>query len=82
MPHTDHGRRIIAALLLAGCSKAAPPAAPPPPEVRIMTLATQPVVDVIDLPGRLQAVRTSEVRARVDGIVPSLPLTRGNCARN
>lgn len=42
-----------------------------------MTLATQPVVDVIDLPGRLQAVRTSEVRARVDGIVERRLYTEG-----
>src|SRR5687768_6576723 len=58
------------ALALAGCSGSAEqPPAPPPPEVRIVTVRPQPVANVIDLPGRVQAVRTAEVRARVDGIV-------------
>ena len=56
------------ALLLASCSSEAPPA-PPPPEVNIVTIRTQAVPNVIELPGRVQAYRTSEVRARVDGIV-------------
>jgi membrane fusion protein (multidrug efflux system) len=34
-----------------------------------VTVRTQPVANVIEVPGRLQAVRTAEVRARVDGIV-------------
>jgi membrane fusion protein (multidrug efflux system) len=54
--------------VLAACGGSAPPA-PPPPEVQVMTLAGQPVTNVIELPGRIQAVRTAEVRARVDGIV-------------
>lgn len=56
------------ALLLAGCSSEAPPA-PPPPEVNIVTVNLQAIPNVIELPGRVQAYRTSEVRARVDGIV-------------
>jgi len=56
------------ALALAGCSSEAPPAAPPP-EVEVVTIRAQPVANVITLPGRVQAVRTAEVRARVDGIV-------------
>ena len=56
------------ALLLAGCSSEAPPA-PPPPEVNIVTVGAQPVPNIIELPGRVQAYRTAEVRARVDGIV-------------
>lgn len=56
------------ALLLASCSSEAPPA-PPPPEVNIVTVRTQAVPNVIELPGRVQAYRTSEVRARVNGIV-------------
>lgn len=67
-------RRLRAGFLLplmtalAACGGRAPPA-PPPPEVQVMTLAGQPVTNVIELPGRIQAVRTAEVRARVDGIV-------------
>jgi membrane fusion protein (multidrug efflux system) len=58
------------ALWLAGCA-AEPTRAPvaPPPEVATVTVTSQPVPNVIELPGRLEAVRTAEVRARVDGIV-------------
>jgi membrane fusion protein (multidrug efflux system) len=58
----------IAATALASCGKEAPPA-PPPPQVTIVTIKPQSVSNVIELPGRVQAYRTSEVRARVDGIV-------------
>ena len=71
-------RRVGAALFLAACSKSAPPAAaPPPPEVRVVVVATQPIANAIELPGRLQAIRTSEVRARVDGIVERRLYTEG-----
>jgi membrane fusion protein (multidrug efflux system) len=61
----------------AACSKSATQQAPPPPEVNVVTVSTQPVANVIELPGRLQAVRTSEVRARVDGIVQRRLYTEG-----
>jgi membrane fusion protein (multidrug efflux system) len=77
-----HARRVGVVLLVAACSKSAPPAAaPPPPEVRVVTVAGEPIVDVIELPGRLQAVRTSEVRARVDGIVQRRLYTEGTDVR-
>ncbi|PKQ00920.1 MAG: efflux transporter periplasmic adaptor subunit [Alphaproteobacteria bacterium HGW-Alphaproteobacteria-13] len=56
------------ALLLAACSPDSPPA-PPPPEVNVMTVRAEAVPNIFELPGRVQAYRTSEVRARVDGIV-------------
>lgn len=60
---------IAAALLgLTACSSGAPPA-PPPPEVEVITIQNQPVTNMIELPGRVQAIRTAEVRARVNGIV-------------
>lgn len=57
--------------LAAGCGdgEAAAPQAPPPPEVRVVTVESQPIVNRIEVPGRLAAVRVAEVRARVDGIV-------------
>lgn len=58
----------LSSLLLAGCAQPAPPP-PPPPEVRVVTVESQPLASVIEVPGRLQAVRTADVRARVDGIV-------------
>lgn len=70
-----------ATLLLTACSTSAPPPAPPPPEVTVITVAAQPIVNMIELPGRLQAVRTSEVRARVDGIVQRRLYTEGTDVR-
>jgi membrane fusion protein (multidrug efflux system) len=74
-------RRLGAALLVAACSKPAPPAAPPPPQVNVITVGTEPIANVIELPGRLQAVRISEVRARVDGIVQRRLYTEGTDVR-
>jgi membrane fusion protein (multidrug efflux system) len=58
----------ILALALAACGETQQPA-PPPPLVETVTLTAHPVANMIELPGRVQAVRTAEVRARVDGIV-------------
>lgn len=55
-------------LQLAACGDKTPPT-PPPPEVRVVLATTQSVENVTEVPGRVQAVRTSQVRARVDGIV-------------
>src|SRR4051812_16656658 len=69
---------IALVLALAACSKSAPQQqAPPPPEVQVITVSTRPVTNVIELPGRLQAIRTSEVRARVDGIIQRRLYTEG-----
>ena len=59
---------MVFAVLLAGCGAEAPPP-PPAPEVRVVTVSTGPVENVVEVPGRVQAFRTAEVRARVDGIV-------------
>lgn len=59
---------LAACAWLSACADDAPPA-PPPPEVEIVTVRPQPIANVIELPGRVQAIRTAEVRARVDGII-------------
>ena len=59
-------------LALAGCSgrpAASAPPARPPTEVSVVTLAPQALTLVTELPGRLDAVRVAEVRARVPGIL-------------
>jgi membrane fusion protein (multidrug efflux system) len=56
------------AAALAGCSEQAPQT-PPPPEVEVLVIRAQPISNQVVLPGRVQAVRIAEVRARVDGIV-------------
>ena len=63
------------AALLAGCGQsAAPPAAgagtaPPPVEVGVVTVTQGTVGLMTELPGRTEASRVAQVRARVAGIV-------------
>ncbi|MGB7215140.1 MAG: efflux RND transporter periplasmic adaptor subunit [Gammaproteobacteria bacterium] len=68
------GFRLLAAYaagaVLVGCGGDAPEApAPPQPEVEVVIAEPRALVDVEEVPGRVQAYRTAEVRARVDGIV-------------
>ncbi|MEM5318118.1 efflux RND transporter periplasmic adaptor subunit [Paraburkholderia sp. JHI869] len=64
---------VAATLLLAGFGcrdrQAQSGAAPPPPSVLVETVAAQSIPRVVELPGRIEAIRSAEVRARVDGIV-------------
>lgn len=60
---------ICLALVLAGCGKQEEAKQQPPLPVVAMTVRTQPVPNIIEAPGRIEAVRTAEVRARTDGIV-------------
>ena len=62
--------------LVAGCGGGdkpaagpGPGAAMPPPEVDVITVVPGRVTLTQDLPGRLQAYRTAQVRARVEGVV-------------
>lgn len=74
-------------LALAACGKKEDPAkaagagAPPPPMVSVVTIAAEPVSNVSELPGRVEAVRTAEVRARVGGIVQKRIFTEGGEVR-
>jgi len=62
---------------LAGCGggdkpaagPGGPGAAMPPPEVEVMTASMGSATLTQDLPGRLQAYRTAQVRARVEGVI-------------
>lgn len=58
-------------LLLPSCGKK-PPAAPPampPPAVSFLPAATETVTITRELPGRIDALRVAEVRARISGII-------------
>lgn len=72
----------VAALLSACGDKAdagkAAPAGPPPAEVGVVTVAPRPVGLVTELPGRLEASRVAQVRARVAGIVLKRLFTEGS----
>jgi len=65
----------------AGPAAAAPAAAPPPAEVDVITVAAASATITQDLPGRLQAVRSAQVRARVEGIVEQRLFVEGSDVR-
>lgn len=76
---------LLASVLLAACGDkgegAQQGAAPPPPEVGVVTVATGEVGLVTELPGRLEASRVAEVRARAAGIVQQRLFREGSNVR-
>jgi membrane fusion protein, multidrug efflux system len=44
-------------------------AGPPPLPVLVTTVSAASIPKIVELPGRIEAIRTAEIRARVDGIV-------------
>lgn len=66
---------LASATLLASCGSGTPqgPGGPgggmPPPEVDVVVIGTGTVTLTQDLPGRVQAIRSAQIRARVEGVV-------------
>ena len=56
-------------LILTGCKADAPQGPPPPPEVGVITATAQTVPLERDFVGRLAPFRSSDVRARVPGVL-------------
>jgi RND family efflux transporter MFP subunit len=56
-------------LLLVGCHHRTPPPVPPPPKVSVVTVRAQAVPIITELPGRVTAYRTADVRPQVTGII-------------
>lgn len=79
---------LLIAAALAACGQggqpgapgasAGGPGAPPPAEVEVLTIATGSATLTRELPGRLQAVRTAQVRARVEGIIEKRLFAEGS----
>jgi membrane fusion protein (multidrug efflux system) len=71
---------VLLSALLAACGDkpAATASAPPPPEVGIVTVAPTRLALTTELPGRLEASRVAQVRARVPGIVLKRTFTEGS----
>ncbi len=76
---------VVASMLaLAGCGSkdgaqaATAPAAPPPTEVDVVSVDPGSVVVTQDLPGRLEAFRSAQIRARVEGIVEKRQFEEGS----
>lgn len=74
---------LVAVTLLSACGKKDAPAAGaggqmPPPEVGVITTKFEPVALQTELPARAEPVRTSQVRARVDGVILKRLFTEGS----
>lgn len=75
---------LAAALNLSGCgdqiasAHAQAPGGMPPPEVSVVTAAAERLTLTNELPGRLEATRVAEVRARVAGIVTKRVFREGS----
>lgn len=73
----------ILSLALAACSEQKPaapggPGGMPPLEVEVLTIQPGSATVSRELPGRLEAVRTAQVRARVEGIVEKRLFVEGS----
>lgn len=70
----------VLSLFLAGCGKgsSAPPAAPPPAQVGVVTVTQGDVGLMTELPGRLEASRVAQVRARAAGILQKRHFREGS----
>ena len=75
---------LLVAAMLTGCGPSTPPAAGgppgggmPPARVGVVTVQPARVALEVELPGRLEAWRVAQVRARVPGIVTQRLFTEG-----
>ena len=59
----------LLASLLTGCGEQAPAAPPPPASVAVVSVAASALTVSSELPGRMEASRVAQVRARTPGIV-------------
>lgn len=66
----------VGALALAACEKEAPPA-PPSPAVGVVTVATESAPLLQELPGRIVASETAEVRPQISGVIRRRLFTEG-----
>lgn len=77
-----HRPRAVAALLLsaatlAACGQAEVAAVTPPPEVAVAVTEVATVTPMDDLPARVVAFRTAEIRPQVSGVVTRRYFTQG-----
>ena len=63
---------------LSGCNRKSPAPAAPPPKVGVLTLQPHAVERTTELPGRVNAVLTADVRPQVSGIILKRLFTEGS----
>ena len=74
---------VLLLSILAACGDKKPAAAagagtPPPSSVSVITVEPEQVAVITELPGRIEASRLAEVRARIAGIVQKRVFTEGS----
>jgi RND family efflux transporter MFP subunit len=73
---------IVPALVaVVGCGQGnhqGPPPPPPPPEVQVATPETREVIDYEDFPGRTEALRSVDLRARATGYLEEINFKEGS----
>ena len=75
---------LAAALVGCGGGQAGAQAGPggmPPPQVGVIKIEPQAVTLQAELPGRVEALRTAQVRARVNGVVQKRLFTEGSLVK-
>lgn len=81
LPYIINFIALATVMVLAACSEQGKQQAgqmPPPPAVNVISLEAQEIALTDVLPGRLEASRVAEVRARVTGIVEKRFFTEGS----
>jgi RND family efflux transporter MFP subunit len=68
-------------LLSTGCNRQQTPAAPPPPKVTVSQPVVREVIEWDEYTGRLEAVESVEVRARVSGYLESIHFQDGQIVK-
>jgi membrane fusion protein (multidrug efflux system) len=71
------GLWLAGGLMLAACGKPPPPQMPPP-VVGFVVLQTSPVTLTTELPGRVSALETSDVRPQINGVIRRRDFTEGS----
>lgn len=72
---------MAAALLVSGCGRSEPAAPPAAPKVTVSTPVVQEVAEWDEYTGRLEAVESVEVRARVSGYLQSVHFRDGQAVK-
>lgn len=70
---------LVCGLTLTACNRQSQaPSAAPVPEVAIVTVARQPALLTIELPGRTSPFRIAEIRPQVNGLIQKRLFTEGS----
>jgi multidrug efflux system membrane fusion protein len=68
---------VVASLLVTGCHPPPPPKQAKIPEVEVTTPASDDVIDYQDFTGRIDALKTVDIRPRVSGYITEAPFAEG-----